>query len=98
MPPLPTPVEHDDPVGRSALSLMLACPGVLIVGVLFVCSLFLNAGRWEPIMYDLLFVILFCLAIAPVGAIIARGKVRWIAIPSAVVSVVLLGWFIVIST
>ena len=97
MPQLPAKTAYSDPSGRIALTLLLALPGPLIVGFLFLTGLFLNLGRWEPILHDLAMPMCFALIAAPFASFFAKGWLRLVAYPSGLLSVSMLIWIWVVT-
>lgn len=82
---------------RRLWGLILACPGLLLVALLLLLGMVQNLGEWESSAYPLLPITAFLLAVSPLGVLVSRGVVRWIAAFAAAGSYAMLAW-VVIST
>ena len=86
-----------DPGTRRLWGLFLACPGLLLAALLLILGLVQDLGPWESSAYPLFPITALLLAISPLGILVSRGVVRWLAAIAATASYAILAW-VVIST
>jgi len=84
-----------DPGTRRLWGLVLACPGLSLAASLLILGLVQDLGPWESSAYPLFPITVFLLAISPLGVLVSRGVVRWIAAIAAAASYAILAWVVV---